>query len=107
MRSGRLRHYCTIQTSTEAINTGGQPIKTWSSLVDNIPCNVMGVTGQESIRGTQVDATATHLVETRFRSDVTTKMRVIDHRSRTLEVVAIVDKSGRERHMILQCREQA
>ena len=101
---GRYRHYITITTVSDGVAEDGTPAKTETTLASNVPANVMTVSGTEGIRGRQVDATATHLVETRYRSDVNPSDKITDHLSRTLNIIAINDKDGRERHMILQCK---
>ena len=104
MRVGGFRHYVTLQQATETQDSAGQPVPAWSTVLSNWPANVRDVSGAEATRGGQITATATHVVETRYSSEFTQDRRLIDHLSRELEIVAIKDVAGRQRHIELHCK---
>jgi len=104
MKSGKLRHYITLQTSTDTLDSAGQPIPAWTTDLQNWPANVTDVQGGESTRGGQITATATHVVETRYSSDFAQDKQIVDHLSRTLQILAVKDKAGRQRMLELHCR---
>lgn len=109
MRIGPLRHRITIQSFTVSPDSVGEPIATWANLTTNptvwaevtsVPAGERFVSG-----GEQLIATLTHKVRIRYRTDVTVKMRLI-HNSRYLYIENAVDPTGRERELILLCREE-
>lgn len=106
---GTFRHHCDLESATFAADSAGQMIPTWSANVAEVPCSVHTVQGGENFRGRQVDATATHVVITRWIGITTTEMRINwipdGVTSRYLNIVAIKDRDGRQRFMELDCRE--
>jgi len=102
VRAGKLRHRIDIEQAAE---TGdGSPNPEYSSLVTGLPAEVMETTGGETIRGRQVEANIRAVIEIRYRSDITPDMRV-KYGSRYLNIVSVVDPTGRRRKTILTCSE--
>jgi len=104
MRSGKLRHYITLQEATDTQDSAGQPIPAWTTSLQNWPANVMDVQGTESTRGGQITATATHVVETRYNAAFTQDKQIVDSLSRTFQILAVKDSEGRQRYIELHCR---
>jgi SPP1 family predicted phage head-tail adaptor len=104
MRSGQLRNRITIEAATEAPDTAGQPIRTWSPLVSRLPAKVEQVSGGETIRSRQVSAGCRTLITVRYRTDVTSEMRVV-WEGRTLGIVAVRDPYGTGRELWIECVE--
>lgn len=105
MRAGRLRHLVTIQQDTGTTVDGSNAhVADWTTL-DKVRAEVRPTGGGESYRGLQVVAEATILVIMYFRSDVTTKMRII-HEGRTLNILQVSELTGRRRDMAVQCKER-
>jgi SPP1 family predicted phage head-tail adaptor len=100
---GRLRHRVTLQQDTGTKNANHEIVPTWTD-VASIYCAVKGVSGVEAIQGMQLDATTTHLVEMRYRSDVQPRMRLL-WGSRVLNISSVVDLKDRQRRLFLQCVE--
>jgi len=109
MRSGTLRERVTIQSATLAQDSYGQPIPTWANLATNptVWANVGSrASGERFITGgEQVQATVSHTVRIRYRTDVTVKMRLIWRTSRVLEIENVIDPDGRKSDLILMCSE--
>jgi SPP1 family predicted phage head-tail adaptor len=77
VRGGRLHERIEIQTATEAADNAGQLIRTWATYKKNWPAAHTDVTGNETYRGKQISAQASHLFTIRTLAGVTTKMRVL------------------------------
>lgn len=103
--AGRLNQRITIEQPASEHDAAGQPIRTWSTLVEDVPAAVESVAGNETIRGRQVSAEATTLFTTRYRADVTTRMRV-SYEGRTLNIVRAADPYGDRRELRIECREE-
>lgn len=104
-RAGRLRHYCDFIEDTSADGSETPTFDTNNPTLANWPCNVYDVAGQETFRGRQLEATTTHVVDTRYSATITATMQIVDHLSRTLEIISITDRSGRQRYLELHCAE--
>jgi len=83
-----------------------------TSLVERLPCHVEYVKGQETFRGRQLEAIVDYVIETRYRDDVTTRMRVSVtsgmYRGQTLNIAAakpVQFARGRPPMMWLLCKE--
>jgi SPP1 family predicted phage head-tail adaptor len=100
--AGRLRERITIQSAIEAADGTGQLIRTWATLASVIPAEVINVAGGEMIRGRQVHADAKYMITVRYRSDITTLMRV-SWNSLTLPIVAVGDPYGDRRDLRIEC----
>lgn len=107
INAGELNRRVDIQEATEVQDSRGQPIATWATIAngDDVPAKIEGVSGLERVRGRQVEATATHLVTLRHRTDITPPMRLIADDGRVFNVVSAVDPSGRRRRLNVACVE--
>lgn len=103
MRAGRLRHNCTFYEDTsddeslDAIWTAVGHLTDW-------PCNVVPVSGAETFsrNDTQLEATTTHKIETRYSADITTRLQIVDHLGNTHTIESVIDKDGRARQLELK-----
>ena len=102
MRAGQLRQRVALIALTHEETENGELIPT--ETVTNISAKVEDVSGGEQYRRFAVNAEATTLVEMRWRSDVQpgSAMR---YGNRTLNVISVIDKDGRKRHLIAQCKD--
>ena len=103
MRSGRLRHRVELQSATEARDSHGQPVKTWSTQAV-VWAGVEPIKGREGIVAMQVAATATIRVVIRYRAGVTTDWRV-KFGMRTMKITSIVDTDERHHSLEFMCSE--
>jgi len=76
MRAGELRHRVTIQSKSVTFNDLGEEVITWST-VATVWAAVVPVFGTEAVDNSAREATATHQVRIRRRTDVTPVMRVV------------------------------
>jgi SPP1 family predicted phage head-tail adaptor len=100
---GRLRHRVVLQQDVGTKDANHEIVPDWSD-VANVYCAIVGASGVEAVQGLQLDATTTHLVEMRYRSDVTARMRLL-WGSRVLNISSVVDTADRQRRLFLQCVE--
>lgn len=110
MRIGALRHPITIQQRSTTQDGRGQEIGTLSNIATNptVWADVRPATGQERfVAGAeQFQATLTHRIITRYRSDLTNEMVVI-WEGKQLDIESIQDPSGKRQYTQLLCREVA
>lgn len=106
LSAGDLNQRITLQQSSTSPDGAGQPIPTWEDLVTGVPAQVMAVAGGETLRGRQVAADVSTLITIRFRSGITSRMRV-QHEGRTLGILRTVDPDGHRWMLELHCREEA
>jgi len=107
-RAGRYRDLVTIEQPTAGdADVHGERVDTWSTL-DKVWANVVTLggrdTGKETFRASQVQAEATVQVTMRYRSDVTTRMRIIKG-SRTFNISARLPNE-RKTEMTFLCTEE-
>lgn len=107
-RAGKYRDLVTIQQPTAgSANAYGERVDTWSTL-DKVWANWVTLggsnTGKETLRAKQLQAEATVQVKMRYRSDVTTRMRVV--RGTTTVHISAIIPNERQTEMILLCMEE-
>lgn len=77
LNAGRLRNLVTLQNAAEA-HAGGEVQQDWQD-VDTIWCEVLPATSREFHNAAQVQPEITHVLRTRYRSEL-----ALTHRSRLL-----------------------
>ena len=101
MQSGKFRHRVTIRQDSskagdENPDFSGQPFAT------GMPGNMFDVAGAETWRNRQIEATTTHIFETRYYKGITTRMR-IDFDGKQYQITRALDRTGRRRYLEIQC----
>lgn len=105
MEAGRLRHRITIEERSGSTDSMGQVTYTWSTLATVWAQVRMAGAGERFVSGADTElAQVSHRINIRYRDDVTTLNRVI-HDGRTLDIHSAIDPEGRQREMLLLCRE--
>lgn len=104
MRAGSLRHRITLQVPTRARNSSGGMTDTWSTVDTDVAANVRDVVGSNLYTAMAEKTSVTSEVRIRWRRDVSAPWRVI-FGLRTLEVVFPQDPDGRQREIVLYCKE--
>lgn len=106
MDAGQLDRRLTPQTLTTADDGHGGQTETWT---DGAPlwADMRELGGREALSANAVASRATYLVTTRYRTDLTTRMRLVwAARSLTMEIVAVRDRpEGRNQWLELECVE--
>lgn len=77
MNPGRYNRLVTIQTVTETRDAGGGKVDTWSNFCQLWALKQNG-SGSETVNADRHEYMNTTVWTVRFRSDVTTKMRLVD-----------------------------
>lgn len=101
--AGRYRHRVTIQQATEIQDSYGQPQQNWVN-VATIFASVEPLVGKEghSSEANQVLAQYTTLIKTRYKGELTTKMRVL-FKEEAFNITSIQNVSGRSKEFHLYC----
>ncbi len=103
MDAGRLDKRVTLRSKVVAQDAWGAPVETWSD-VAIVWAAVEPLSGREFFAAAQVQAEQMQRITIRYRTGVTTAMRVA-WAGRLFDITAVID--WRERHEALQlmCRE--
>jgi SPP1 family predicted phage head-tail adaptor len=103
MRAGTMRDRVTLQRWTPDNDPTWGPAQGWTNIVD-LWASVTPASGTEKPDGQGVQTTITHHVSMRYRSDVTSKDRLI-YRGRTLDIVSVIDVDGLRAELAIEARE--
>lgn len=103
LQSGDLRQRITIQSVSESPDADGQMLETGSTLVEGVPAKLEGITGTERINGNSVSAQTVIDLRIRYRSGVTTLMRVL-YEGKYYEITKVVDPFGDRRELEIQAK---
>ena len=100
MRAGTLRKQIIIQQASEANDSHGQPIKTWSAYL-TVSASVQPLKGREYFDAAQVNAETTTKFIIRHRLGITQKMRIsYDSKIYNIESIINVGERNREIHLM-------
>jgi SPP1 family predicted phage head-tail adaptor len=100
---GKLRERVTVQIASGATNTLGETVLTWANSTA-VWASVEGVSARESLTQGQQEISITHRVRMRYLPGLTQQMR-FSWRSRTLEIVSLLEHGNRSEHEAI-CTEQ-
>jgi len=103
MRAGRLRHLIVIEQASEANDSQGQAIKTWSTFA-TVHAAVEPLTGREYEAAAQINAETTTRITIRYLAGITQKMR-ISYDSKLYNIEAMRNIGERDRQIELMCSE--
>jgi SPP1 family predicted phage head-tail adaptor len=97
-----MRHRVTVQRPTETLNTYGEPIVTWTDQFTDEPASLELKSGNETIRGRQVESKVSVIFTVRYRAGYTTSMKVV-HDGVSYGIVYINPVMGGRRYIELYC----
>ena len=100
---GAMRQRINIQTSTDTVDSAGQPIRSWSTTFTNEPAQRLPVRGGESLRGRQVEAGIDEIFVVHMRETITPQMRVVFD-ARNYGIVYVNPVEGGRRYLELMCK---
>jgi SPP1 family predicted phage head-tail adaptor len=100
--AGKLRERVTVQVASGTTNTLGETVLAWSDS-SAIWASVEGVSAREALQAGQQETTVTHKVRLRYLPGLTQQMR-FSWRSRTLEIVSLLEHGNRTEHEAV-CQE--
>lgn len=103
MRAGTLRHRVTFQEKDVSRNDFNEEVITWDDYV-TVWGSVEDLSGREFLQRDRAGAEVTTRVRIRYRDDLVEEMRAV-WGSRTFDVEAILDPTGRGRELEIMCRE--
>ena len=101
--AGKLRERVTVQIASGTTNTLGETVLSWSNS-SAVWASVEGVSAREALLAGQQDTSVTHKVRLRYLPGLTQQMR-FSWRSRTLEIVSLLEHGNRSEHEAI-CQEQ-
>lgn len=108
MQAGKLRQRVTIEQSTETRDAFGATVPSWGALA-TVWAEVLpkvGGTGEAFAEEAARERTRQgYTINLRYRSDVTTKMRVT-WQGKILDIESAADPDGRRRALKLECQER-
>lgn len=96
IQAGKLRERITVQIASGATNTLGEQVLTWANSTA-VWASVEGVSAREALQFGQAQATVTHKVRLRYLAGLTHQMR-FSWRSRTLEIISLLEHNNRSEH---------
>jgi SPP1 family predicted phage head-tail adaptor len=100
--AGKLRERVTVQVASGTTNTLGEAVLSWSDS-SAVWASVEGVSAREALLAGQQETTVTHKVRMRYLPGLTQQMR-FSWRSRTLEIVSLLEHGSRSEHEAI-CQE--
>jgi len=100
---GKLRERVTVQIASGATNALGETVLTWANS-SAVWASVEGVSAREALISGQQETTVSHRVRLRYLPGLTSQHR-FSWRSRTLEIVSLLEHGNRSEHEAI-CQEQ-
>jgi SPP1 family predicted phage head-tail adaptor len=100
---GQLRERVTVEQPGRTTTTLGESQITWSTFATRW-ASVEGVSSREALQYGQQQIEITHKVRMRYLEGLTHEMR-LQWRSRTLDVVSVLEYANRSEHVLI-CQEQ-
>jgi len=100
---GKLRERVTVQIASGATNALGETVLTWNNS-SAVWASVEGVSAREALISGQQETTVSHRVRLRYLPGLTSHHR-FSWRSRTLEIVSLLEHGNRSEHEAI-CQEQ-
>lgn len=101
IRTGRMNKRITIQTYTQAADTYGEPIRTWSDIGTRWAA-VEPLTMREFITAKQLASQIDIRFITRYLADIKPKMRIV-YNSENYNIEAVININNQNRELQLLC----
>jgi len=103
MDAGKLRERVTVQIASGTTNALGETVLAWANS-SAVWASVEGVSAREALISGQQETTVSHRVRLRYLPGLTQNMR-FSWRSRTLDIVSLLEHGNRSEHEAI-CQEQ-
>lgn len=104
MKAGQLNCRVTLQSPVTGTDSIGQPVNGWQE-IGPVWASIRFLNGLESIKAGAQSSIAKASIRIRYRSDLTTAMRVL-HGARIFEIVAVLPDEQKREHVDLVCESQ-
>ena len=101
--AGKLRERVTVQIASGTTNALGETVLAWADS-SAVWASVEGVSAREALTAGQQETTVSHRVRLRYLPGLTQNMR-FSWRSRTLDIVSLLEHGNRSEHEAI-CQEQ-
>ena len=101
MRAGSLRHRIEIQIQTDTTDGMGGFTTSWIAAfgMNSVPAAIWPLKSQEKMDAMKLETQITHKIRVRYRSEITTKMR-ISWKGRTFNIISLINPD--ERNIMLE-----
>lgn len=108
INAGKLDQRITIlqPPAATSLDAAGQPTGSWTTFAAELPAAVQHVSGGERIRGKQVHADATVLIEIRWLAGVTKQMKV-QHGDEEYSIAWCGDPNGRRVLLRIEAKDNS
>lgn len=103
MNAGTLKDRVTIQRYTADVDPAWGATPGWTDITE-VWADVTPTGGTEKSDNAGIQTSNTHRVSLRYRSDLTSKDRLV-YRGRKLEIVSVLDVDGAKRELLIEARE--
>lgn len=103
MQIGDLRHLITIQEPVDVSDGQGGFTRTWS-FVDKVWSHIEPLSSVERFQAQGLMPTVTHQIVIRYRSDITTKNRLL-HGTRVFNIMGLYNADERDYAIVMHCEE--
>jgi SPP1 family predicted phage head-tail adaptor len=100
---GKLRERITVQIASGTTNALGETVLAWADS-SAVWASVEGVSAREALAAGQQETTISHKVRLRYLPGLSQNMR-FSWRSRTLDIVSLLEHGNRSEHEAI-CQEQ-
>lgn len=105
MRAGRLRERVTIQQETIIRDSFGAEVPSWVDVATVWASVLPGSSGERYIATVAMtQAEISHTVRIRYRAGLGPKLR-LGWSARILDILSVVDPTGRQAELVLLCSE--
>lgn len=105
MQAGKLRHRIAIERKTEARDSFGDAVPTWS-LLANVWAEILAVAGREEVLSAQHREVGQWRIRIRKRADMNGTLRVV-HDGTVYDVLAVLPDPWKAREQILLAKTGA
>jgi SPP1 family predicted phage head-tail adaptor len=102
MDAGKLRERVTVQIASGTTNALGETVLAWANS-SAVWASVEGVSAREALIAGQNQVSMSHRVRMRYLPGLTQQMR-LSWRSRTLEIISLLEHNNRSEHEVI-CQE--
>lgn len=75
--TGRLRERITVRRLSDVSDGGGAWVRSWTTIAESLPAEVMGQSGREGVIANTLQGTATYKITTRHRTDLRANDQII------------------------------
>lgn len=99
---GAMRHRVNIEQPVESQDDSGQPVVTWSTVLNQEPASYMPTGGTEQMNGRQLEAGTRAIFYIHYRCNLTRKMR-LKFDNDYYGITALNEVKGQRRYLEIVC----